>query len=74
MNVAVGGTNGFFPDSWTNSPHPKPWNNTSPTAYKDFALAKDDWYNTWNGEESAMAVNYIKVWKLKPDEETQNYL
>ena len=32
MNVAVGGTNGFFPDTWTNAAYPKPWSNTSPTA------------------------------------------
>lgn len=30
MNVAVGGTNGFFPDGVTN-PSPKPWWNGSPT-------------------------------------------
>ena len=32
LNVAVGGTNGFFPDTWTNAAYPKPWVNTSPTA------------------------------------------
>lgn len=30
MNVAVGGTNGFFPDGVSN-PSPKPWWNGSPT-------------------------------------------
>lgn len=30
MNLAVGGTNGFFPDGVTN-PSPKPWWNGSPT-------------------------------------------
>ena len=32
MNIAVGGTNGFFPDTWTNAAYPKPWTNLSPTA------------------------------------------
>lgn len=30
MNLAVGGTNGFFPDGVSN-PSPKPWSNGSPT-------------------------------------------
>lgn len=29
MNLAVGGTNGFFPDG-VNNPDPKPWWNGSP--------------------------------------------
>lgn len=36
MNVAVGGTNGFFPDGIDPN---KPWANTSPQAFVDF----------WNG-------------------------
>nr|XP_039269968.1 beta-1,3-glucan-binding protein-like [Styela clava] len=67
LNVAVGGTNGFFPDSWTNSPSPKPWLNNSPTAMRDFWQAKNQWYPTWqadvnNGENAAMQVKSIKVW------------
>jgi hypothetical protein len=30
MNIAVGGTNGFFPDGVSN-PTNKPWLNSSPT-------------------------------------------
>lgn len=30
INLAVGGTNGFFPDGVYN-PNPKPWSNNSPT-------------------------------------------
>merc|ERR1712136_444635 len=36
LNVAVDGTNGYFPDGWTNGNGPKPWLNNSPTAFKDF--------------------------------------
>jgi len=68
MNVAVGGTNGFFQDSWTNGNGPKPWANTSPTAFKDFYDAKDSWYPTWqpevnNGENAAMQVKSVRVWQ-----------
>ncbi|XP_071954283.1 beta-1,3-glucan-binding protein-like [Antedon mediterranea] len=68
MNVAVGGTN-YFSDSFTNGDYPKPWNNNSPTAPKDFWNAKDSWYKTWhptenNGEGAAMQIDYVKVWSL----------
>jgi hypothetical protein len=73
LNAAVGGTNGFFPDSAVNAGYPKPWNNQSPTALRDFWNAKTNWYPTWNpdvnnGEDAAMQVDYIRVWKLRPDE------
>ncbi|XP_072018556.1 beta-1,3-glucan-binding protein-like [Amphiura filiformis] len=67
MNVAVGGTGGYFSDGLTNQPYPKPWNDQSPTAPRDFWLAKDQWYPTWfptvnNGEGAAMEVDYVRVW------------
>ncbi|XP_048253252.1 beta-1,3-glucan-binding protein-like isoform X2 [Haliotis rufescens] len=65
MNVAVGGTLGFFPDNVQNSPYPKPWCNTCPTAgqsNKAFWEAKDQWYPTWKGEKAAMAVKSVKIW------------
>ena len=69
--MAVGGTGGYFPDSMVNSRYPKPWTDKSPTAIRDFWQAKDKWYPTWNadknnGEDAALQVNYICVWKLKP--------
>jgi beta-glucanase (GH16 family) len=72
LNVAVGGTNGFFPDSWTNRPYPKPWTNPSGTAFRDFWNARNSWYPTWNptasdGEDAAMQIEYIRVWKVQPD-------
>ena len=72
MNVAVGGTNGFFSDSWKNTPHQKPWNNKSPTGPRDFWNARAQWYPTWqpevnNGEQAAMKVRSVKAWKMKPD-------
>ncbi|XP_022117149.2 beta-1,3-glucan-binding protein [Pieris rapae] len=63
MNLAVGGTNGFFPDGVSN-PDPKPWWNGSPTAPRDFWNARNAWLRTWNGENAALQVDYVRVWAL----------
>ena len=58
MNVAVGGTNGFF----ENSKQGKPWVDGSKTERKDFWERKDEWYPTWkdNGE---MIIKSVKMWQ-----------
>nr|KAG5698671.1 hypothetical protein BaRGS_022559 [Batillaria attramentaria] len=58
LNVAVGGTLGFFPDNVQNQPYPKPWCNSCPDAgmaNRKFWEAKDQWYPdlAW-GERLAM--------------------
>merc|ERR1712080_403777 len=65
LNVAVGGT-GYFPDNAINGGTGKPWTNDSPQAAFDFYNKKNDWYNTWHEgtDDSAMQVDYIKVWAL----------
>ncbi|XP_023948455.2 beta-1,3-glucan-binding protein-like [Bicyclus anynana] len=68
MNVAVGGTNGYFPDNVQN-PHPKPWRNNSPTAAADFLNAQGNWLPTWNlnvneGRDAALQVDYVRIWAL----------
>ena len=70
LNVAVGGT-AFFPDKFQNSGAAKPWSDKSDFAPRDFWNAHTQWYPTWhaennNGEDAAMQVKYIRVWKLKP--------
>jgi len=62
LNVAVGGV-GYFPDTAVNEGG-KPWTNDSPTAASDFWNAKNTWYSTWNGEDAAMKVDYVKVWAI----------
>lgn len=58
LNVAVGGTNGWFIDGKNG----KPWVDASPTARKDFWKAKDAWYPTWkSGGE--MVVKSVKMWQ-----------
>ena len=57
LNVACGGTNSYFPDG-----NGKPWSNTDPHAVNAFTDAKNQWYPTWDGENAAMQVDYVKVW------------
>lgn len=58
LNVAIGGTNGWFPDGSNG----KPWVDTSPVARKEFWDARNQWYPTWqkNGE---MVVDSVKMWQ-----------
>ncbi|KAF9292955.1 hypothetical protein BGZ74_011911, partial [Mortierella antarctica] len=62
MNVAVGGTAGYFPDGVGN----KPWSDKSEHAVNEFYAAKDEWYPSWgpeNGLDRALAIDYIRVYK-----------
>jgi hypothetical protein len=60
LNVAVGGTNGWFQDGKAG----KPWVDASPTARKDFWDAKEQWYTTWQ-ENSEMQVKSVRMWQRK---------
>ena len=68
LNVAVGGTNGWFTDGVEG----KPWVDASPTARKEFWDAKDQWYPTWQegfkGDRFSgageMVVKSVKMWQL----------
>ncbi|KXJ79664.1 hypothetical protein RP20_CCG028547 [Aedes albopictus] len=70
MNLAVGGTNGYFPDPpATNKDNAKPWENGSPTARGGFWSAKEDWLPTWqldenDSKEASLQVDYVRVWAL----------
>lgn len=57
LNVAVGGTNGWFADGVAG----KPWVDGSPTAKKDFWEARDRWYPTWKAPE--MQIKSVKMWQ-----------
>lgn len=59
LNVAVGGTNGWFEDGKAG----KPWVDGSPTAKLDFWQAKDTWYPTWT--DPTMQVKSVKMWQQK---------
>ncbi|KAH8113143.1 putative member of glycoside hydrolase family GH16 [Phellopilus nigrolimitatus] len=62
MDVAVGGTSGWFPDNVGD----KPWLDQSLTAMYDFARAQDTWYATWPTDvrDRGMAIDYVKMWQL----------
>lgn len=64
MNVAVGGTGGFFPDSAANGNGAKPWSDSSATAPRDFWNGRSQWLPSWQGDATAMQVDYIKVTAL----------
>ncbi|KAK0726028.1 glycoside hydrolase family 16 protein [Lasiosphaeris hirsuta] len=57
LNVAVGGTNGWFEDNEAG----KPWLDNSPNAKKDFWQAKDQWFPTWT--QPAMEVSKVMMWQ-----------
>ncbi|KAF2748960.1 glycoside hydrolase family 16 protein [Sporormia fimetaria CBS 119925] len=58
INVAVGGTNGWFEDGKSN----KPWVDRSPTARRDFWLAKDQWEPTWR-DQGFLQIRRVRMWQ-----------
>uniref|UniRef100_A0A336KJ78 CSON010623 protein n=1 Tax=Culicoides sonorensis TaxID=179676 RepID=A0A336KJ78_CULSO len=68
MNLAVGGTNGYFPDDAQN-PTGKPWNNKSPIAFTEFWNNRGAWLPTWDldtdySKRASLKVDYVKIWAL----------
>lgn len=61
LNVAVGGTNGWFKDGASG----KPWVDQSPTAKKDFWDAQNQWYPTWE-KNGQMQVSHVKIQQQGP--------
>ena len=60
LNVAVGGTNGWFEDGVAG----KPWVDGSPTARKDFWDARGQWLPTWE-KGGEMVVRKVEMWQQK---------
>ncbi|KAK6525362.1 hypothetical protein TWF694_005501 [Orbilia ellipsospora] len=59
LNVAVGGTNGYFKDSSS-----KPWVDRTGHEMRDFWAAADQWYPTWGPVESrGMTVRRVRMWQ-----------
>lgn len=63
INLAVGGTSGYFPD---NDGTNKPWSDESPdSAMKDFWDNRDQWLRSWsNLDKSSFFVESVKVWAI----------
>lgn len=55
LNVAVGGTNGWFEDGKSG----KPWLDGSDNAKKDFWDRQDEWYPTWT--QPAMEISRVLI-------------
>ncbi|KAF4963890.1 hypothetical protein FSARC_8143 [Fusarium sarcochroum] len=60
LNVAVGSTNGWFPDKLGA----KPWSDESSAPMRDFWDAKDTWLPSWGEEKDrGMIVRSVKMWQ-----------
>lgn len=62
IDLAAGGTSGWFPDNEGN----KPWLDGSATAMRDFASAQSTWSATWpsSADDRAFRIDYAKMWQL----------
>lgn len=63
LNLAVGGTAGYFPDGMAA----KPWSDNSQRASSEFFDNKGQWWPTW-GAQSAFQFDSVKVWDLSPNQ------
>ncbi|CAL3968348.1 unnamed protein product [Diplocarpon coronariae] len=60
LNVAVGGTNGWFEDGKSG----KPWLDGSPTAKADFWSQRNQWLPTWQEKGAGqMTVSKVTMWQ-----------
>ncbi|KAH7140029.1 concanavalin A-like lectin/glucanase domain-containing protein [Dactylonectria estremocensis] len=60
LNVAVGSTNGWFPDAVGG----KPWADSSETPMRDFWKANSTWLPSWGPpEERGMVIQSVKMWQ-----------
>ncbi len=57
MNLAVGGTNGYFPDGQGG----KVWSDGDPHASNSFWNAVNQWYPTWT---QPFQIDKVSVWQL----------
>ncbi|KAG8629145.1 hypothetical protein KVT40_003010 [Elsinoe batatas] len=58
INVAVGGTNGWFGDGFLG----KPWVDLAPNAKQQFWEGRDQWYPTWQ-PDGQLIVKNVKIWQ-----------
>ena len=56
INLAVGGTNGYFPDGQGG----KPWTDTSGSAANDFWSKEAIWHPTWT---SPFMIDSVNIWQ-----------
>ena len=61
INLAVGGTAGYFKDGVGG----KPWSDKSSNSVNEFYAAKNSWYPTWNNKDLDFEIDWVKVWSSK---------
>lgn len=65
LNVAVGGSNGWFEDGKDD----KPWVDNSPNARVTFWNDRDRWSQTWKADDAGsggeMRIRSVKMWQQK---------
>ena len=58
INLAVGGTNGYFAEVG------QPWSNDDPNASGTFWKQRASWLPSWGSvEKRSMVIDYVKAWK-----------
>lgn len=67
LNLAVGGTSGFFPD--TGNASGKPWLNRDTYAKRNFWNGRDQWLPGWhlnenNAYAASLIVDRVRAWAL----------
>lgn len=70
LNLAVGGTNSYFPDGQGG----KPWSDLDSHSVNAFYNAKGQWYPTWQGENASLQVDSITVWSLDGQQQKETFL
>lgn len=62
MNLAVGGSYSDMEISNKN----RPWNETSPSAMREFWMNRKQWLPTWrlNTDDSSFIIDSVKIWAI----------
>lgn len=61
--MSVGGIYDF-PDECASGDILKPWSNTDSKYVKSFFEARQSWLQTWIDDDTALQVDYVKVWAV----------
>ena len=67
FNLAIGGSNGFFPDSGNEGG--KPWSNGKAPQMVDFWNNRNMWLPTWNlnvnnAKDASLVIDHVRVYAL----------
>jgi hypothetical protein len=62
LDLAAGGTSGWFPDRVGN----KPWFDGSASAMRDFAKQQSTWSSTWPSDDDDLSfrIDSVRMWQL----------